>query len=95
MCLPPHPSTLSHTLRQSKLLIQQIAESHTSCHAQRLRQSFSDTLMSVRQDLVTVKQSTTQHTTPLSHHCKALYAAIKSGLESSLGQLKVLVSHTV
>ena len=78
----PHPS-------QSKVLTQQIAESHTACHAQRLRQSFSDALTSVRQALVTVKRPTTQHTTSLNTHCTSLYAAIKTGLESSLSQLKV------
>lgn len=85
-------SALSLSLpSQSKLLTQQIAESHTSCHAQRLRQSFSDALTSVRQALVTVKRPTTQHTTSLNTHCTSLYAAIKNGLESSLGQLKVHV----
>jgi hypothetical protein len=80
---------------QSKLLTQQITESHTSCHAQRLRQSFSDALMSVRQALVTTKQPATQHTSSLHHHCMALYSSIKSGLESSLGQLKEFIGPTV
>ena len=75
--------------RQSRLLTQQIAEAHTLCHAQRLRQSFSDALTGVRQALVTAKRPTTQQVTPLNTHCTTLYASIKTGLESSLGQLKV------
>ena len=78
-----------HHYRKSKLLTQQIAESHTSCHAQRLRQSFSDALTSVRQALVTAKRPSTHHVASLNDHCTTLYTSIKNGLESSLGQLKV------
>ena len=86
--------THCHFSSQSKMLTQQITECHTSCHAQRLRQSFSDALTSVRQALVTARHpssssSLTQRTASLSDHCTSLYASIKSGLESSLGQLKV------
>ncbi|CAI8052278.1 Vacuolar protein sorting-associated protein 51 homolog [Geodia barretti] len=80
---------------KSKQLTQQIAESHTSCHAQRLRQSFSDTLTSVRQALVTARRPSSQQDDSLNGHCTALYASIKSGLESSLGQLKAFIEPTV
>ena len=50
----------------------------------------SDVLMDVRQSLVTNKTSSSPLQAPsLNEHCSRLYATIKSGLESSLGQLKV------
>ena len=46
--------------------------------------------MDVRHSLVTNKTfSSSLQALSLNEHCSRLYATIKSGLESSLGQLKV------
>ena len=45
--------------------------------------------MDVRHSLVTNKVSSHLQAPSLDEHCSKLYATIKSGLESSLGQLKV------
>ena len=47
--------------------------------------------MDVRHSLVTNKVSSHLQAPSLDEHCSKLYATIKSGLESSLGQLKVSI----
>lgn len=81
----------------SKFLVEQVAQVHTECHAQRLKQSFTDALMEVRHSLATSKGTgTTPFQAPsLNEHCTALYATIKSGLESSLAQVKEFIGSTV
>ena len=51
----------------------------------------SDALMDVRHSLVTNKVSSHLQAPSMDEHCSKLYATIKSGLESSLGQLKVSI----
>ncbi|XP_064382832.1 vacuolar protein sorting-associated protein 51 homolog isoform X2 [Halichondria panicea] len=75
-------------------LVTIVTGTHTECHSQRLQQSFTDTLMTVRHDLVTSKGSQ-QGGPTLRDHSATLYASIKSGLESALTNLKEFVECNV
>ena len=51
--------------------------------------------MDVRQSLVTAKPTAQLHAPSLNDHCTSLYSAIKSGLESSLSQVREFIGPTV
>ncbi|XP_019849380.1 PREDICTED: vacuolar protein sorting-associated protein 51 homolog [Amphimedon queenslandica] len=73
-------------------MIKMVVHIHTESHAHCLLQNFSSTVTDIRQEIATFKGATPSSTPPLSDHSTALYAAIKTGLDSSLTNLLEFIS---
>ena len=77
------------TCSNCQTMIKTVVRVHTESHANCLAQNFSSTITDIRQEIATFKGATPSSTPPLSDQSTALYAAIKTGLDSSLTNLLV------
>lgn len=77
--------TCSHCQVMTKTIIQ----IHTDSHAHCLCQNFASTITDIRQELAMFKGATPISAPPLNEQSITLYAAIKTGLDSSLTNLLV------
>ncbi|XP_065883247.1 uncharacterized protein [Dysidea avara] len=71
---------------QSRTLVSHIITLHSEYHSEHLRKGFEDSLLTVRQSLVTVKQSSTMPST--SEQCNSLHSSLKTSVDKATSQVK-------